>query len=582
MERRLSAILAVDVVGYSRLMERDEADTFERLRAHRRDLFEPEIAGHHGRVFKLTGDGLLAEFGSVVDAVECAVLLQRKMAERNDGIADDKRIDVRMGVHVGDVIIEGDDRHGDAVNIAARLQQIAESGGICVSGAVVDHVRQKVALRFEPRGEERLKNIAKPVAVHRVALGTTPIAHGRSKRKIRLWATAAALLLVLLATAVAAVLYDHYRDIDLRTAAVDQGIPKVVILPFLEFVDPQGSLPNIGEGIAEAFNSDLSTFPDLAVVSTATSFSLANKSIPEIVRATAATFVIEGSIRVAGENANVTMQLIGGGTDIPQRVVQFDMKTLNAVELQNRVAHRLREELGGTTGFLRKEVEKIAWSRNGSEITEYDYYVRGQTFSLGESPDWPRTYEQLTEGLARYPDSVLLRCKLVLYYIYSADLSTESEKLFEQATGLDKKSRLDEWYYHWAAAEVNSRLGHQRTAVNEAKATIAMAPYDTLSHNVLASVLTRAHLYDEALEWLKFAATDPNPKRWYFDDLVKGFAAAQTWPEAVAFANEQIAVNPPAIKWWYDFLGTAYMRSGQSDKAKEAWKKFAELPDPPQ
>jgi tetratricopeptide (TPR) repeat protein len=284
------------------------------------------------------------------------------------------------------------------------------------------------------------------------------------------------------------------------------------------------------------------------------------------------------------------MQLIGGGTDIPQRVVQFDMKMSNAVELQNQVAHRLRDELGGTTGFLRKEIEKIAWSRNGSEITEYDYYVRGQTFSLRESPDWPRTYEQLTEGLARYPDSVLLRCKLALYYTYSdvsthsysGSVSTESEKLFEQASSLNKKSRLDEWYYHWVAAEVNSGLGHHRTAVNEAKATIAMAPYDTLSHNILAKVLTRAHLYDEALEWFKIAATDPNPKRWYFDDLVKGFAAAQTWPEAVTFANVQIASNPPAIKWWYDFLGTAYMRSGQSDKAKEAWKKLAELPDPPQ
>src|SRR5262245_37992223 len=123
MERRLSAILAVDVVGYSRLMESDEAGTFERLRAHRKDLFEPEIAARHGRVFKLTGDGLLAEFGSVVDSVECAVLLQRAMAERNNGLADGQRIDVRMGLHVGDVIVEGDDRHGDAVNIAARLQQ---------------------------------------------------------------------------------------------------------------------------------------------------------------------------------------------------------------------------------------------------------------------------------------------------------------------------------------------------------------------------------------------------------------------------------------------------------------------------
>jgi class 3 adenylate cyclase len=158
MERRLAAILAADVVGYSRLMEVDEAATFERLRTHRKELFEPGIQRHHGRIFKLMGDGLLAEFGSVVDAVECAVTLQRGMTERNGHVADSERIDVRIGVHVGDVIVEDDDRHGDAVNIAARLQQLAEPGGICVSEAVVNHVRHKVALRFEPRGEERLKN----------------------------------------------------------------------------------------------------------------------------------------------------------------------------------------------------------------------------------------------------------------------------------------------------------------------------------------------------------------------------------------------------------------------------------------
>ena len=200
MERRLSAILAADVVGYSRLMERDEVDTFERLRAHRKDLFEPEIAAHHGRIFKLTGDGMLAEFGSVVDAVEAAVLLQREMAERNNGLPADRRIDVRIGLHVGDVIIEGEDRYGDAVNIAARLQQLAETGGICISGTVVDHVRQKVALRFEPRGEEHLKNIAEPVNVYRIALGPPPAEKPTGRWSAMKWPVFAALALLLAVT----------------------------------------------------------------------------------------------------------------------------------------------------------------------------------------------------------------------------------------------------------------------------------------------------------------------------------------------------------------------------------------------
>src|SRR5262245_21792192 len=173
MERRLAAILVADVVGYSRLMGRDEAGTFERLRAYRIELFEPEIAKHHGRIFKLTGDGLLAEFASVVDAVECAVVLQRGMAERNSGLVQDRRIDLRIGINLGDVIVEGDDRHGDGVNIAARLQQLAEPGGIAVSGTVADDVKHKLALHFESLGAQRVKNISEPLRVYRLAPSRT-------------------------------------------------------------------------------------------------------------------------------------------------------------------------------------------------------------------------------------------------------------------------------------------------------------------------------------------------------------------------------------------------------------------------
>ena len=161
-QRHLSAILAADVVGYSRLMEQDEAGTFERLRALRKELFEPEIEKHNGRVFKLMGDGLLAEFASIVDAVECATVLQRGIVERSDALADGRRIEVRIGINLGDVIVEGDDRHGEGVNIAARLQQLADPGGIAVSGTVFNHVKNKLALEFESMGEHRVKNIAEP------------------------------------------------------------------------------------------------------------------------------------------------------------------------------------------------------------------------------------------------------------------------------------------------------------------------------------------------------------------------------------------------------------------------------------
>src|SRR5499426_2003005 len=170
MERKLAAILAADVVAYAALMEADEAGTFDRLRARRKDLFEPEIEKHHGRIFKLMGDGLLAEFGSVVDAVECAVTLQRGMLERNASVPDDKRIDVRIGINLGEVIVEEEDRYGEGVNVAARLQQLADPGGICVSGKVSKEVEKKLAFTFEPMGQQQMKNIAEPVACYRVSI----------------------------------------------------------------------------------------------------------------------------------------------------------------------------------------------------------------------------------------------------------------------------------------------------------------------------------------------------------------------------------------------------------------------------
>src|SRR5215510_2502154 len=170
MERKLAAILAADVVGYSALMDVDEVGTHERLKAGRRELFEPEIARHHGRIFKVMGDGMLAEFGSVVDAVECAVSLQRGLAERNADVPADRQIQVRIGINLGEVIVEGDDRYGEGVNIAARLEQLSDPGGICVSGKVAREVEKKLAFGFEPLGLQHVKNIAEPVEAFRVKL----------------------------------------------------------------------------------------------------------------------------------------------------------------------------------------------------------------------------------------------------------------------------------------------------------------------------------------------------------------------------------------------------------------------------
>jgi adenylate cyclase len=193
MARRLAAILAADVVGYSRLMAADEKDTHARLKALRQDLIEPKIAEHHGRIAKLMGDGALVEFGSVVDAVECAAAIQQGVPEHQAGLPEEARIAFRIGINIGDVIIEGEDIYGDGVNVAARLEALAEPGKICVARNVYNQVKSKVAFGFEPMGEHRVKNIPEPVTVYRVITETGPVAKvlGVERAGMRRWRLAA-------------------------------------------------------------------------------------------------------------------------------------------------------------------------------------------------------------------------------------------------------------------------------------------------------------------------------------------------------------------------------------------------------
>src|SRR6478736_7269271 len=174
VERRLAAILAADVAGYSRLMGADEEGTLAALKTLRRELADPKIKEHRGRIVKTTGDGLLIEFASVVDAVRCAVEVQREMAERNADVPSDRRIECRMGINLGDIMKDGLDIYGDGVNVAARLEALAEPGGICVSRVVRDQVRDKLTFSFEDMGEQQVKNIARPIRVHRILLGERP------------------------------------------------------------------------------------------------------------------------------------------------------------------------------------------------------------------------------------------------------------------------------------------------------------------------------------------------------------------------------------------------------------------------
>src|SRR5262245_30780741 len=341
MERRLSAILAADVVGYSALMEQDEAGTFDRLRAHRKELFEPEIQKHHGRIFKLTGDGLLAEFASVVDAVECAVSIQRGLTERNANVPESKRIDVRMGINLGEVIVEGDDRLGDGVNIAARLELFAEPGGICVSGKVAKEVERKLAFGFEPIGEQQMKNISEPIACYRVCLEPKP-------PRVQPDAT-------------------QPRSPRLRNAAI-------AVLPFTNMSsDPEQEY--FVDGLAEDLITDLSKVPGLFVSSRHSSFSYKGKSLDvrSISKDLGVRYVVEGSVRRASARIRINVQLIDAQENLHVWADRFDRDLSDIFSLQDEIVGRIVSALAGVLPSAR-----VVPRQRATSLEAYDFFVRGR------------------------------------------------------------------------------------------------------------------------------------------------------------------------------------------------------------
>ena len=286
--RRLAAILAADVAGYSRLMGADEEGTHERLKAHRRELVDPKIREHKGRTVKNTGDGLLAEFASVVDAVRCAAEVQRGMIDRERQMPDERRIRFRIGINLGDVIVDGDDIFGDGVNVAARLEALAEPGGICISRMVRDQIRDKLAYAFEDLGEQSVKNIARPVRVY-------------------------------------ALPPEAVTDLPASSVLPAPPISQSTVVPHLSIVVlPFTNLSNdreqqyFADGITEDLTTDLSRIADMFVISRNTAFTYQGKRVDtkQIGRELGVRYVLEGSVRRSGNQVRVNAQLIDAETDV--------------------------------------------------------------------------------------------------------------------------------------------------------------------------------------------------------------------------------------------------------------------------
>jgi class 3 adenylate cyclase/TolB-like protein/peptidoglycan hydrolase-like protein with peptidoglycan-binding domain len=320
MERKLAAILSADVVAFSRLMEQDESGTFLQLRSCRKELIEPAIATHRGRIFKLMGDGLLAEFASVIDAVLCAVLLQRSMARRGVALPADRRLEIRIGIDVGDVIIEGDDRYGEGVNIASRLQQFANPGGICVSGTVYDQVKHKLALTFKDGGEHKVKNITEPISVYHVS-GAAPrrrsalVPRGwRASRRLQVGATAVLSLCVLALLALLPWASSLRSEPDPPGPAAASRLPIVAVLPFANMSSDR-ELDYLADGMTTAVIGELTRSGQFRVPSrTLPPVRGQPLDVRQIGRDLGAQFVLLGSVHKGKGQLRAVAQLIDART----------------------------------------------------------------------------------------------------------------------------------------------------------------------------------------------------------------------------------------------------------------------------
>src|SRR5271169_4961859 len=366
--RRLAAILAADVVGYSRLMGADEEGTHERVKAHLVELIDPKIREHHGRVVKTTGDGVLAEFASVVDAVRCAGEIQRAMADRDLDLAEERRLRFRIGVNLGDVIADGGDIYGDGVNIAMRLEGLATPGSICVSGTVHDHIGDRLPYAFEDMGEQSVKNVARPVrvyAVHPEGIAGVPMA--------------------------------SVSPTTLSSPPVAGPRLSIVVLPFTNLSDDREQ-QYFADGITEDLTTDLSRLENMFVISRNTAFTYRNKPIDtkQIGRELGVRYALEGSVRRSGNQLRVNAQLIDAAADAHLWAERFDSDTVDLFALQNEITSRIANALG---------VELIA--AEAARPTEHpdalDYILRGRAAGLK-----PPSRENFAEMISLFEHALAL------------------------------------------------------------------------------------------------------------------------------------------------------------------------------
>jgi len=580
--RRLAAILALDMVGSSRLMEADEAGTLAAFLDHRARLIEPAIADHNGRIVKLTGDGALVEFASVVDAVACALAIQNGMAGRNEAIPEDRRIMFRIGVHLGDVMVEDDDLYGDGVNVAARLEGLAEPGGICLSQQALDHVETKLDLAYEDMGDQQVKNIARPIHAWRVRREGAP-RHGRiaPRRRFGAWPLfGAAVVAILVAGGVTAIWWwpgphpapEAACAFDMAAPLPDR--PAIAVLPF---DDPAGNNPQgnyLGRGIAEDLVTDLSKICGLFVIPSEDSFAYRAEDTSVIASQLNVRYLVRGSVRREGGRMRINAKLIDATTGVQVWAERYDRDQESVFALLDDVLEKVVASLA--LRLSENERHRIA-ARGTDSFAAHDLYMqarlRESDFSCEGQRAALRLYEQalsIDPGYALAYGGMANILELGTRNNCSDDIPADLNKavaLAEKAADIDPQNPKIWWSLGRATARLRTPEALQR-GIEALRWAIELDPYFADAYAYLAILYTADGRAADGLRSVETAMRlNPRYPSWYlFMRGVTGFCLAD-YRSAIAdfVAARERSPTAPFVRW---FLAATYAQAGQIEDAK--------------
>ena len=553
MERRLAAVLAADMAGYSRLMEADEQGTLARLRTHRIELIDPAIAKNQGKIIKTTGDGMLVEFQSVADAVKCAVEIQERMRRRNSDVPEGRRIEFRVGINLGDIIFDEGDIFGDGVNVAARIEGLAEVGGIAVTGAVYDQVSDRVDVAFEDLGEKTLKNISRPVRVYRVVPETG--------------ATGAA----------------GAGDGDFSGTAARGGVkPSVAVLPFANMSgDPEQEF--FVDGLTEDIITELSRHHELFVISRNSTFVYKGQAVnmPEVAKALGAQYLVEGSVRKAGKRIRITVQLIDTANDTHVWAEKYDRDLDDIFEIQDEVTSAIVATLPGRVEAAQHDQ---LTRKKPSNMAAYELVLAAKVLHhRSKRKDNAEAQKLIDRAVELDPDYAHAHawraCIVGQAWVYS--WWDDRDAAWDECVAeLDKALALDDndADVHRILAAVNIGRGDLAKARYHQERALALNPNYDLIVVQQGELLTWLGNPEDGIDWIKKAMRlNPHHPERFWSHLGKAHFTARQYAEAIeAFMHLSATdyTHHAFLAASYAWLGDATAADAHADRIRAQNKDF--------